>query len=79
MVLGLEGGALVADLPSEGGLRIRTKVMINIDDKDKIKDTYDKDIIPGSPTWFLSELLGHPELMAFGTESFCWCSYFHFQ
>ena len=44
MVLGLQGGALVADLPGEGGLRIRTTVMINIDDKDKIKDIYDKDI-----------------------------------
>ena len=76
MVLGLKGSALVADLPSEGGLRIRTKVMINIDDKDKIKDIYDKDIIPGFPTWFQSGLLGHPELMAGGTESFCWCSFF---
>ena len=40
VVLGLQGGALVADLPSEGGLRIRIKVMINIDDKDEIKDIY---------------------------------------
>ena len=38
VVLGLQGGALVADLPGESGLRIRIKAMINIDDKDKIND-----------------------------------------
>ena len=54
--------------------------MMNIDDKDKIKDIYiiyDKNLSPGSQTWFLSELQGHRELMAGGTESFCWCSSCH--
>ena len=40
VVLGLQGGALVADLPSEGGLRIRMSAMVNVYDKDKIKNEY---------------------------------------